>query len=1044
MANNQKEVIDVLTNKSVILNEGAFLIRINKSEVNQTDLLKQCLFGDAFPSAYSNHVSMIPVSIFLPQMFLGKNIFMEHKTNRNNAKVPLMDSFLPFAFLIHDSGHHEIKSMYDKLFKSKDDQLYGDIYQDMKNSVLTHTKNTKRKVNLSFETELLTDTCTDDQTENYLKENSDSYSIVFVTAHSAVRLLQSDSHDLRFGNGDGSYFVPVASSAIARFDGISNTDTSSNVKFSSRIFKALKREMLTLLQFYVGYEKQPGESIQEYIQNINYLFNDQLKSISCRNEENVESYSLSALKLFLSRNLEVDINTTSTILTDGDYEETIRKKVLFQLLMIFDVGSCFHARNLRKHELTKDKPSIVSVTPYTNPFQQLHGAVYENISWLTHIVSMSLFYGRVKNRKCCETCEQKMCAINIPSLMFTFSTNIASNRREKTGALLSFYTNNNYNKTGPLGNLRSNDSKEKPSDDKIVIWEKHYRDLFNSLVDSYNLDFSLFAESTPTTENNIEERAEKFMDRICTQLDNILSYCEQFFCELDDGAESIAQVNKTETEIRNVYRVANLYDKGFINVLLSESLQYILRCILLFVETNIQNETVNDVFLKVRPVLVDNKSGFDVTHIKSENLSAITLNKIVVKSYMNDDMLIDVQSKVSENYNIGEIVYDVSFKCKSYLFGRYDEKKGNGSKSKGNMIQNMANRRGGGLTSSMVLNNSFLYFKNFCSKQACDALRIEDDDFCRDIFNEIRDETLDRYAYLFKYVSQFKVEDWSSLILLVSVFKILEYLRFQPAYDRISFMTFNKLIKSAASKNYTFQQCLIDEDFNKHETVYAQNCVEIEFTAEVMSKSYCYKKCSGKHLDAHNELLNAFSSKKMHPGCPIFYMPFGLKYNKFKSNTNFFTKFIDEEQYKLEKDAAYTSYIRKHKKQIYDCLFEDIFSDYENYIENRYTPEILEEMLSEFDERYPPTVFANGKIHEFLKLVLEQYFNPDQTKVQLKAKRIKEIHMKVKSRSKKRLCEEDESTVSNQNESTVQQTYSHADEDDDAESQFLCKRQKMN
>ena len=1039
------QVNDILVNKSVILNEGAFLIRINRSDVNQSDLLKQCLYGDAFPSAYSPYISMIPVSIFLPQMFQGKNIFMEHKSSRNNAKIPLMDSFLPFAFLIHESGHHEIKSMYDKIFKSKDDQLYGDVYQKMKKSVMTHTKNVKGNINFPFEKEQLNDTSTDEQTENFLRENSDSYSIVFLTAHSAVRLLQSENQDLMFGNGSDSYFVQVATSAVAKFDGISNPEHSYNVKFSSRIFNALKREMITLIQFYVGFEKRPEESIQKYIENMNFLFNDQLKSISCVNEENVESYSLSALKLFLSRNLLDEINTTSLILTDNDYEETIRKKVLFQLLMIFDVGSCFNARNLRKHELTKDKPSIVSVNPYTNPFQELHGAVYENVSWITHLTSMSLFYGKVKNRKCCETCEQKICAINVPSLMFTFSTNMASNKKEKTSAVLSFNTSNNYNKTGPLGNLRNNDSKEKSSEDKIVVWEKHHRDIFNSLLDSYNLDFSLLSESTPTTDGNIEERAEKFMDRICSQLDNMLSYCEQFFCELDDGAESIMQVKKTETEIRNVYRVANLYDKGFINILLSESLQYVLRCILLFVQTNMKDDSVNDVFLKVRPALTENKSGFDVTHI-TEGLSLVTLQKIVVKSYKNDGMLIDVQCKVSENYNISELVYDASFKNKSYLFGRFDEKKNNGSKFKGNMIQNMANRKSGGMMSSMVLNNSFLYFKNFCSKQACSVFRIQDDDFCRDIFNEIRDEKLDRYAYLFKYVNQFKVEDWSSMSLLVSVFKILEYLRFQPSYDRINFMTFNKLVKSEASKNYTFQQCLMDDDFNKYETVYAQNCAEIEFNAEVHGKTSCFKKCSGKYLDSHNELLNAFSSTKMHPGCPIFYFPLGDKYNKFKSSTNLFTKFINEEQYKLEKDTAYTNYIRKHKKQIYDCLFEDIFSDYENYIENRYTPEILEEMLSEFDERYPPTIFANGKIHEFLRLVLEQYFNPDQTRVQVMAKRIKEIYMKVKSRSRKRQHEEEESISQNQTESNVVQSDCRVDEDDDddAESQFLKKKPKLN
>lgn len=234
----------------------------------------------------------------------------------------------------------------------------------------------------------------------------------------------------------------------------------------------------------------------------------------------------------------------------------------------------------------------------------------------------------------------------------------------------------------------------------------------------------------------------------------------------------------------------------------------------------------------------------------------------------------------------------------------------------------------------------------------------------------------------------------------------------------------------------------MDDDFNKHETLYGMNCNMIEFTAEIQGKKLCFKKCAAKNLDSYNELLNAFSSNRMHPGSPVYYISFGEKNNRFKSTINILTKFINEEQYKLEKDAAYTGYIRKHKKQFYDCIFEDIFADYGNYIESRYTPEILEEMLSEFDERYPPSLFANEKIHEFLKFVLEQYFNPNQTNVQIMAKRIKEIYMRVKSRSHKRRHEEDETTDVDQTESNAQQTYCQADDEDDAESQFLCKKQK--
>ena len=1044
------QVKNVLTKQSVTLNEGCFLVRINKNDVNQTDLLKQFLYGDAFPSAYSKNITMIPVSVFLPQMFQGKNIFMEYKSR--NTKISLMDRFLPFAFLIHESGHKEIKQMYDKVFKSKEDQSYGEIYEKMIKSVSNHTKNLKRRVNFPYESDLLNGDDKDEQTENFLKENGDSYSVIFVTATSATRLLQADPEDLRFGNGNDSYYVQLATSALAKFDGIS-TSQLCNVKFSNRICKAIKRELITMIQLFVGYEKKPGESLQEYIQNIYYLFNDQIKSISCKNYENIESYSLSVLKLFLSRNLEIDdINTTSAILSDTEYEETIRKKVLFQLLMIMDMGSCFNARNLCKQAVTKDKPTIVSTSSYTNPFNELKGAVYENISWLTHISTMCVFYAQVKNRKCCETCEQKICVVNVPSLMFTFSTNVASNNmKEKTGAVLSFNTVNNFNKTGPLGNLRSKDTKtpytktpyssadESNNDDrKAVIWEKNHRDLLNQLIDSYNIDFSLFAESTPTTESNIEERAERFLNRVSDQLDNILSYCEQFLGELDDGAESVAQVNKVEAELRNVYRVSNLYDKGFVNILLSESLQYILRCIILFEQTDFQNQTVNDVFLKIRPLLLDNKSGlFDVTHVDS--LKDITIPKIAVKSYTSDDMQIDVQSEISENYCLDEFVYNVSFKCKSYLYGRHE---GNCSKYKVSMVQNMANRKTGGSASSMVLNNSFLYFKNFCSRQACDVLGIHDDDYCRDVLNEMRDEILDKYAYLFKYVNQFKMEDWSSLMLLISMYKTLEYLNFQPAYNRIGFMTFNKLVESTQSKNYKFQQCILDDDFNKFETLYGINCNIIEFITEKQGKKICFKKCASKNLNPHNELLNAFSVNRNHPGAPVYYIPFGEKSNRFKvsTNMNLLNKFINEDQYKLEKDAAYTGYIKKHKKQFYDSIFEEIFADYENYIENRYTSEILEEMLSEFDERYPPSLFINGKIHEFLKFVLEQYFNPDQTKVQLMAKRIKEIYMRVKSRSRKRQYDENETT--DEKEMYVHQTC-QGDDEDDAESQFLPKKQKL-
>ena len=76
---DSKQVETVLTNRSIAINEGAFLLRLNETDINDVDFSKLCLYGDALPSAYSRFVTMIPTGIFLPQLFAGKNIFQKIK-----------------------------------------------------------------------------------------------------------------------------------------------------------------------------------------------------------------------------------------------------------------------------------------------------------------------------------------------------------------------------------------------------------------------------------------------------------------------------------------------------------------------------------------------------------------------------------------------------------------------------------------------------------------------------------------------------------------------------------------------------------------------------------------------------------------------------------------------------------------------------------------------------------------------------------------------------------------------------------------------------
>lgn len=1043
---DRKQLESALSNKSVVLNEGCFLLRIEKSEVNLPDFKKQCMFGDAFRSAYSPHLFLIPTSIFMPDMFRGKNIFMEHKIQ--NGKVPMIDTFLPYAYLLIDSlGAKDVVDIYDSLFTSPENERhYSEVYSKIKDSVLQHMEKVKSKVRYPNENQMLSD-LDDTDTKQYLNEHENYFTVIFFTQASAASLQKSDVQQLSFGESDADHFVSLSNNITAKFDGLNPSKTCS-VSLSTKLTSALKREMLTCTQLFLGFEKKPSNDIRTYIENVHRIFNNQLKFVECTNEENVESYSLATLRLYLSRLFDMEeIQSNSNILKDGEYKETIKQKILFQLLMFLDIGSCVNMTNLQKTETSDGKPSIVCVDTYTNPFAELRKVFYDNVSWLAHFLTLTMFFSEVKNRSICQTCEQKICAISAPSLLFTFSTNRKISKKERSGALLCFYTSNNYNKVTPLGNLIGNDSKTFGSSDmsNAVIWERHQRDLLQTLLNTYQFDLALYAENTPTTEDNIDHRAERILDVVCTQLDNVMDCCNQFCKELEDDETSILRSNNVESEIKNSYKIPNMYDKGLVNILAVKSLAYILNCLLLFEVPNCSKQSVSDVFLKVRPLLLDNKSGFSVS--SNQDLKNVSLPKIAVKSYSSDGLTVNVGNQIVEMYHIQDLLTQVAYKCKSYLSGRYDESKGNGKrKPVSGHVQNLAFRKLGGNVSSVSTNNSFLHFKNFCAKKACEVLDIGDDDYCRDVLNDVRDEKLEKYADVFKFVNQLKIDKWVSVLQLISVMKLLEYLKFQPSYDKLSFLSFNCLKKSPKGNKYRFEQEIIADDFNKHETFYAQHCNIVEFSADISGKRLLFRKCAGRPLDSDNELLNTFSTHKMHPGAPIYYLRFGEKRSRYNedSNSNLLSNFINHEQFTLEKDVAYIMYIKKNRKQLYDNLFEMTFSDDANYIENRYTKDILNEMIGEFDERFPPSLFANDNIHQFLRLVLEEYLNPDQKSVDLKEKRIKEIHSRVLKRKRPmlnvELCKDEVKDTQNYQ---IINNFDPSDDGDDTEYQFLNKRSKM-
>ena len=79
----RKHIEKTLSTKSVCLNEGTFMLRVSKNNVEYNDIQKQCLFGDSIKSFYSHNVSLIPTGIFLPQMFAGKNVLMEKQNIRH-------------------------------------------------------------------------------------------------------------------------------------------------------------------------------------------------------------------------------------------------------------------------------------------------------------------------------------------------------------------------------------------------------------------------------------------------------------------------------------------------------------------------------------------------------------------------------------------------------------------------------------------------------------------------------------------------------------------------------------------------------------------------------------------------------------------------------------------------------------------------------------------------------------------------------------------------------------------------------------------------
>ena len=234
-----------------------------------------------------------------------------------------------------------------------------------------------------------------------------------------------------------------------------------------------------------------------------------------------------------------------------------------------------------------------------------------------------------------------------------------------------------------------------------------------------------------------------------------------------------------------------------------------------------------------------------------------------------------------------------------------------------------------------------------------------------------------------------------------------------------------------------FEQSLICDEFNLCESVYCMKTTVSQFNSE--SKGLI-KKIAGKYLDSSNEILSHFikkSDQNPGPGVPIFYLPIGEKNIRSREKADILDQFINEQQYHLEKEAGYTNYIKNNRKQFYDSIFYATFGEVADKIENRYCSEIQEEMLSEFDDNFPPNLFINVAVQNFLKLVITEYLNTDQSAVQIMMSRLKE--MSTRDRGLKRKMEND----SEDNVVDFNLVNKFADDNDDTESMFLSKKAKL-
>ena len=1040
MSNETKDLKESIQQNSVCINDGIFLLRVKKSDVNEDDFLKECVYGDAFPSAYSQHVSMIPTSVFLPKMFSGKTLFRDHKvtfkdngTNRMKTEmIKSIDSLPPFAFLIHDHGDKQIETMYDDVFRTTDGSMYSEKRKKINTSLDSHLPNVKTTFQYPNEEELLLNNDRpDEEISEYLKENDECYTVLFITQYSSIMLQDSDESLLKFGDKNDPLFVELSNDCSARFDGVSNNEENCSVILPKSITLAVKRELLTLTQLYVGFEKQSGCIIEDYIHNIKCIFSKTYDQ--ARNLIDMESYLVSALTLFFNQNLGQEQRANSKpILNDSAYKDTLKTKIFFQILMMVDRNSSFNMRNLKYKQDGNDKSYIMCDDVYTNQFMALTSAVYFNRSWLEHLLTLSTFFAKKHCRFACETCEQHVCAINAVSTLYPHSSKLQTTKRERTNALLAYHSSSIYNKTGPMGNLQTKQQDNATDNENIVVWEKYYENLYRTLVDNYTLDLETFAEKTETTSDNFEERAERIFEHISETIDNIVSCCDEFCSGLKHGAESIYGVKVVESEIRN--QLVNLPDKGMLNVLLSESFLYVVRSIVLLEDEKQLNTKPLESWMCTFTAKFISSVKFCIIPKQAKDI-AVELPRIAIKSYDENQTTVNVSTEKQTSCNLTNLLTQVTFKNKVFLYSRHDESKTNKRKSNTSMVQNMGNSS----ASTNVLNNTFAKFKQVCGQKTLQVLKSSDLDFIEPL-SQIRDSKLDKHAYLFKNIKDFNTNEWPFIVMLITNVKLLEYLMFIPAYSRTNFLVFNKLAKCEIplpGKEVMFEQSLICDEFNLCESVYCMKTTVSQFNSE--SKGLI-KKIAGKYLDSSNEILSHFikkSDQNPGPGVPIFYLPIGEKNIRSREKADILDQFINEQQYHLEKEAGYTNYIKNNRKQFYDSIFYATFGEVADKIENRYCSEIQEEMLSEFDDNFPPNLFINVAVQNFLKLVITEYLNTDQSAVQIMMSRLKE--MSTRDRGLKRKSEND----SEDNVVDFNLVNKFADDNDDTESMFLSKKAKL-